>query len=53
MLGGIKIDWLIHEVRHGQRSRCLSSLKETLRFEDENDYEYEVWFKVFSSIVKN
>ena len=52
ILGGIKIDWLIHEVRDGQRSRYLSSLKETLRFEDENDYEYEVWFKVFSSIVK-
>ena len=25
---------------------------ETFRFEDENDYEYEIWFKVFSRIVK-
>ena len=46
-------NWWIYEVRDGQRSRCLSSLKETFRFEDENDYEYEVCFKVFSSIVKN
>ena len=22
------------------------------RFEDENDYEYEIWFQVFSRIVK-
>ena len=27
-------------------------LIETFRFEDENDYEYEIWFKVFSLIVK-
>ena len=25
----------------------------TFRFEDENDYEYEISFKVFSRIVKN
>ena len=25
---------------------------ETFRFEDEKDYEYEIWFKVFSRIVK-
>ena len=25
----------------------------TSRFEDENDYEYEIWFKVFSRIAKN
>ena len=25
---------------------------ETFMFEDENDYEYEIWFKVFSRIVK-
>ena len=25
---------------------------ETFRFEDENHYEYEIWFKVFSRIVK-
>ena len=25
---------------------------ETFRFEDENDYEYEIWFKVFSPILK-
>ena len=27
-------------------------LTETFRFEDKNDYEYEIWFKVFSRIVK-
>ena len=27
-------------------------LSETLRFEDENDYEYKIWFKVFSRIVQ-
>ena len=26
---------------------------EAFCFEDENDYEYEVFFKVFSRIVKN
>ena len=25
---------------------------ETFRFEDKNHYEYEIWFKVFSRIVK-
>ena len=25
---------------------------ETFRFEDENDYEYEIWFKVFLRNVK-
>ena len=25
---------------------------ETFRFEDEKDYEYEIWFKVFLRIVK-
>ena len=25
---------------------------ETLRFKDENDYEYEILFKVFSRIIK-
>ena len=25
---------------------------ETFRFEDENHYEYEIWFKVFSRILK-
>ena len=38
----IELPVAIHEVRDGQRSRCLSSLIETFRFEDENDYEYEV-----------
>ena len=28
------------------------NILETFRFEDENDYEYEIWFKVFSRIVK-
>ena len=26
---------------------------ESFRFEDKNDYEYEIWFKVFSRILKN
>ena len=38
----IELPVAIHEVRDGQRSRCLSSLIEMFRFEDENDYEYEV-----------
>ena len=25
---------------------------ETFRFEDEDDYEYEIWLKVFSRILK-
>ena len=29
-----------------------TELLETLRFGDENDYEYEIWFKVFSRTVK-
>ena len=29
-----------------------SWLLESFRFADENDYEYEIWFKVFSRIVK-
>ena len=28
------------------------SLLATFRFEDKNDYEYQIWFKVFSRIVK-
>ena len=27
-------------------------MKETFRFKDENDYEYEIWLKVFSRILK-
>ena len=38
----IELPVAIHEVRDGQRSRCLSSPIETFRFEDENDYEYEI-----------
>ena len=30
----------------------IISLLETFRFEDDNDYKYEIWFKVFSRIVK-
>ena len=26
---------------------------ETFRFEDEDDYVYEIWLKVFSHILKN
>ena len=29
-----------------------SMILETFKFEDENDYDYEIWFKVFSCIVK-
>ena len=25
---------------------------ETFRFKDENDYEYEIWLKVFSRVLK-
>ena len=28
-----------------------NALIETFRFEDENHYEYEIWFKVFSRIL--
>ena len=28
------------------------TILETFRFEGENDYEYEIWFEVFSRIVK-
>ena len=42
----IELPVAIHEVRDGQRSRCLSSLIETFRFEDENDYEYAYCQKI-------
>ena len=29
-------------------SAKITKKVETFRFEDENDYEYEIWFKVFS-----
>ena len=29
-----------------------SMILETFKFEDENDYDYEIWFKVFSRTVK-
>ena len=32
--------------------RTFSSIIVTLRFKDENDYEYEILFKVFSRIIK-
>ena len=31
---------------------AVSCILETFRFEDENHYEYEIWFKVFSRILK-
>ena len=34
------------------RSKARKMSLETVRFADENDYEYEIWFKVFSPIVK-
>ena len=30
----------------------LAELIETFRFNDEDDYEYEIWLKVFSRILK-
>ena len=30
----------------------VARLLETFRFKDENDYEYEIWLKVFSRILK-
>ena len=33
--------------------RFLKISTETFRFEDENDYEYEIWFKVFRVLSKN
>ena len=35
-----------------EESFVLVPVLETFRFEDENDYDYEIWFKVFSHIVK-
>ena len=32
--------------------RTFSSIIVTFRFKDENDYEYEILFKVFSRIIK-
>ena len=32
--------------------KLLSKWIDTFRFEDENDYEYEIWFKFFSRIAK-
>ena len=37
---------------NGEEAARRLMLIETFRFEDENDYEYEIWFKVFSRIVK-
>ena len=30
----------------------LNEIVETFRFKDENDYEYEIWLKGFSRILK-
>ena len=30
----------------------VARLLETFRFKDQNDYEYEIWLKVFSRIPK-
>ena len=37
---------------HGVEGHLYKSL-ETFRFEDENEYEYEIWFKVFRVLSKN
>ena len=31
---------------------CVAAILETFRFRDEDDYEYEIWLKVFSRILK-
>ena len=41
------------EAQNKDIGAALQTLLETFRFKDENDYEYEIWFKVFSRIVKN
>ena len=42
---------------HNKLNKDIGAASQTLlvtsRFEDENDYEYEIWFKVFSRIAKN
>ena len=30
----------------------IASILETIRFEDEDDYEYEIWLEVFSRLLK-
>ena len=30
----------------------IASVLETIRFEDEDDYEYEIWLEVFSRLLK-
>ena len=43
-----------HYRRHsnGYHYHYTLHLLKTFRFEDENDYEYEIWLKVFSRILK-
>ena len=43
---------LSYSLRRAGRREPWERGWETFRFEDENDYEYEIWFKVFSRIVK-
>ena len=30
----------------------IVSVLETIRFQDEDDYEYEIWLEVFSRLLK-
>ena len=30
----------------------IVSILETIRFQDEDDYEYEIWLEVFSRLLK-
>ena len=30
----------------------IASILETIRFEDEDDYDYEIWLEVFSRLLK-
>ena len=30
----------------------IASILETIRFADEDDYEYEIWLEVFSRLLK-
>ena len=43
---------LSYSLRRAGRREPWQRGWETFRVEDENDYEYEIWFEVFSRIVK-
>ena len=47
------LDWNLKNLGFLAMTAKITKKLETFRFEDENDYEYEIWFKDFSRIVKN